>query len=384
MPDKDHSSRLIVGCMTGTSIDGLDCAVVRASGRGLELRASFVRGSTTELGVLATPLRNLAGQSPMTAGEIASLSHEFSLLHAGAVRELVGHDSLDLVCVHGQTIFHKPPLGWQLLNPWPIARALNTPVVFDLRGADLAAGGQGAPITPIADALLLRHHPELAGGFAVVNLGGFANATRVPGEACGANAGDWTRTVRGFDICACNQLLDRIARDVLGVAFDDGGRIAGSGSPDPSAASILLGAFKGQGDVPRSLGTGNESFQWIDETRKSLSGADLAATACEAIGVAIVERCRGAHAILLAGGGARNAALVSAIRRHAGCTSAVLPTDHFGIPIAFREAIEFAVLGALCQDGVPITLPAVTGVPSPGPLSGAWVYPSAPISRVGG
>ncbi len=320
----------------------------------------------------------------MTAGDIAKLSHEFGLLHAHAVRELAGRDKLDLVCVHGQTVFHKPPLGWQLLNPWPIAREVKAPVLFDLRGADMAAGGQGAPITPIADALLLRHHAELAGGFVVVNLGGFANATRVPAGACASDAGDWTQAVRGLDICACNQLLDRIARDLLGVPFDEGGRIAGRGKPDPSAASDLLDAFRGHGGATRSLGTGNETFDWIESAKNRLSGPDLAASACEAIAHAIVERCRGAHAILLAGGGARNATLVSAIKRGAGCTSAVLPSDHFGVPGEFREAIEFAVLGALCQDGVPITLPAVTGVCAPAPLAGAWVYPAASAARVAG
>jgi anhydro-N-acetylmuramic acid kinase len=118
----------------------------------------------------------------------------------------------------------------------------------------------------------------------------------------------------------------------------------------------------------RSLGTGDESFAWVEETR-SLSGDDAAATACEAIGRVIGESLRGFATVLLAGGGARNRALVAAIGRHAGRVRLI---DEFGIAATHREAIEFAVLGALCEDRVAITLPAVTGVPEPAPISGAW------------
>ncbi len=121
-----------------------------------------------------------------------------ALLHVEAVRAL-GCERLDLVVAHGQTVYHAPPLSWQLCAPGPIAHALQVPVLCDLRSADIAAGGQGAPITPIADHILFRHAREAR---AVVNLGGFCNITTLP-------AGDDATRVRGGDVCACNQVAGR-------------------------------------------------------------------------------------------------------------------------------------------------------------------------------
>lgn len=360
--------------MTGTSLDALDCALVRVTGTGFALRAEAVRCASTDLGELRSSLRNLAEGVPTSAGEIAEIALAFSELHARAVAEIANDGRLDLVCVHGQTIFHKPPVSWQLLNPWPIVRAAKSPVVFDLRGADLAAGGQGAPITPIADAVLLSHHPELTLGFAVVNLGGFANATVVPSSAQPLSDSR-LNDVKGFDICVCNQLLDRIAREALSVPFDDGGRIALSGTPNQEAALELARVLQGQSSAGRSLGSGDEAGSWVAAAKGKLNPADLAATAVDAIARTVWGRCRGVSNVLLAGGGAKNGALARAIGQASGCTAAVSTIDRFGILAEYREAIEFAVLGALCQDGVPITLASVTGVAGKAPLSGAWAYP---------
>jgi 1,6-anhydro-N-acetylmuramate kinase len=318
---------------------------------------------------LQQPLRALADGAAMSADVIATLADKFGLLHAGAIEELLAGERADLVCVHGQTVFHEPPVSWQLLNPWPIVRRVGARVVYDLRGADLAAGGQGAPITPLADAVLLGSRPELASGFSVVNLGGFANDTTVP-AADGARLAERLGLIRGGDVCVCNQLLDRIARERLGVAFDEDGARAMAGRVDAAESERLTALIRPRG-TGRSLGTGDEFFAWVDQTRKTLSGEDAAATACEAVGRTIGESLHGASTVLLAGGGARNRALTAAIARHAGGAS-VRPIDEFGVAATHREAIAFAVLGALCEDRVAITLPAVTGVPEPAPISGAW------------
>lgn len=361
--------RRVVGCMTGTSVDGLDVALVDVRGTGLEMVCRVVRLGTRELGTLQKPLRALADGAAMTAGAIATLAHDFGVLHAEAIAELLAGERADLVCVHGQTVFHTPPVSWQLLNPWPIVRRIGARMVYDLRGADLAAGGQGAPITPIADAVLLGSRAELANGFAVVNLGGFANYTAVP-AAGGKMLAERLGAIRGGDVCVCNQLLDRIARERLGVAFDADGARATAGRVDAAACERLVAMIRPR-EKGRSLGTGDESFAWVEETR-SLSGDDAAATACEAIGRVIGESLRGFATVLLAGGGARNKALAAAIARHGkGSGGQVRLIDEFGIAATHREAIEFAVLGALCEDRVAITLPAVTGV-SVAPISGAW------------
>lgn len=365
--------RRVVGCMTGTSIDGLDLALVEICGTGLEMRCRVLRLGTRELGALQQPLRAFADGAAMTAGEVATLAHDFGVLHAEAIAELLAGERADLVCVHGQTVFHKPPVSWQLLNPWPIVQRVGARVVYDLRGADLAAGGQGAPITPIADAVLLGSRPEfvggLASGFAVVNLGGFANYTAV--AAGGKALAERLGTIRGGDVCVCNQLLDRVARERLGVAFDADGKRASAGRVDAAACERLVALIRPR-HAGRSLGTGDESFAWVEETRASLGGDDAAATACDAIGRVIAESLRGVETVLLAGGGARNRALAAAISRHGARHGAqVQLIDAFGIAATHREAIEFAVLGALCEDRVAITLPSVTGV-GVAPISGAW------------
>jgi anhydro-N-acetylmuramic acid kinase len=363
-------TRMVVGCMTGTSIDGLDAALVEVEGVGLSMRATVRKTLSRSLGTLVARLRAIAEQQPVTAGEVAAVMHEFSAAHADAIRELVGGVRPDLVCVHGQTVYHKPPLSWQLMQPAGIARAIGAPVVFDLRAADLAAGGQGAPITPIADAVLFGGGE---GDWAVVNLGGFCNVTLGRGGAAAERMGQ----VRAFDVCACNQLLDAIARKLLRTEFDVDGSAAASGTVDDAALVDLEGVLTAQSGARRSLGTGDETGEWISRFRSRLSGADLAATACEAIGQVIGQQITGADGVvervLLAGGGVRNRTLVRAIG--ANCSAVVKTTEAAGIDPMYREAVCFAVLGALTQDRVPITLPAVTGVAAPAPIAGAWVYP---------
>ena len=178
----DHlrmASRRIVGCMTGTSMDAIDVALVAVDGHGLGMRASVQRCATHPLGSLAGPLRRLSFLEPASAGQIATLARDLALCHVTARGKLVRDEPIDLIAVHGQTIFHAPPVSWQLLAPAPIAEAFRVPVVFDLRAADLAAGGQGAPITPLADFVLFRDDAETR---AIVNLGGFANYTILQGR----------------------------------------------------------------------------------------------------------------------------------------------------------------------------------------------------------
>jgi 1,6-anhydro-N-acetylmuramate kinase len=360
-------SRFIVGCMSGTSIDAIDAALVRIDDSGLSLRASPLAFATRPLDALVEPLRRLTNQAPMTAGEISRLAHEFSRAHIQAIRDAAGTTPLSLIAVHGQTIFHAPPLSWQLLAPASIAAAFGAPVVYDLRAADLAAGGQGAPITPIADFILFASPDERR---TIVNLGGFANYTALPAAPPGPGA---LAAIRGGDICVCNQLLDTIARECLGVPFDQDGRAASEGVADAQLLDYLVAILDAQARAGRSLGTGDELLADLRQRSQRLRPADVARTACDAIVRIIVSRLNDPQRILLAGGGARNCALLSALR-----TAAAVPvqlTDDHGVPAAAREAIAMAILGALCHDGVPITLPQITSVPAPAPVSGAWTLP---------
>lgn len=363
------SPRLLVGCMTGTSIDAIDAALVRVEGSGLGMRAAYVSGASEDLGPLAPRLRAFAEQAPMSAGEIAGLMRDFSLAHARVVRTLLSTSGvrateLAAICVHGQTVYHKPPVSWQMFNPWPLVHELGVPVVFDLRGADIAAGGQGAPITPIADWVLFR----AACSRAIVNLGGFCNVTLLES--------DRLEHIRGFDVCACNLLLDHLARELLHAPYDHSGAAAQRGVVHPSALVDLDALLARQIRDRRSLGTGDEIMHWVQRWREHARADDLAATACRAIAQAIARAIASADEIILAGGGVYNAALVAALRELVG--DKVRRLDDLGVPVSMREAAEMGVLGALCQDGVPITLPSVTHVASPAPISGCWAHASHP------
>jgi anhydro-N-acetylmuramic acid kinase len=360
LPDS-RPARIVAGCMTGTSIDGLDIAVLRIRHFGLRLHATLEATSTVPLGKLAAPLRRLAEQQPMTAGEIAQVQREFSLLHLAALKPLHEKHKLQLVSVHGQTVFHAPPDSWQLFQPAPLAHGLGVPVVCDMRAADLANGGQGAPLTPLADFLLLRHGTE---DRAVVNLGGFCNLTRLPG-------GHDIDRIAGLDVCACNQVLDAVARAVLDAAYDRDGQAAMQGTTDERAATRLATLLRRQAKSGRSLGTGDEAVAWV-EAHRGLGPADLAATACAAVASTIVQAATGAQRLILAGGGTRNRRLVAELAARAACP--VQLSDDLGVPTAYREAMGWAVLGALCQDRQAIALPQVTGAERSA-VAGLWCLP---------
>lgn len=363
--------RLAVGCMTGTSIDALDAALVRLSGIGMTMRAEVLACVSRPLGRIGDELRRLASGDAMSARAIAELTLRFGELHAEAVSELrrpVG--TLDFVCVHGQTVAHAPPTSWQLINPWPIARAAGCPVVSDLRGADLAAGGQGAPITPIADWILFRDESEPR---AVVNLGGFCNMTLLPAQGT-------LDDVRGMDVCACNHVLDEVARRGLGSAYDEGGSAALRGTVHAEATESLIEMLTLQRGTGRSLGSGDETWSWINHWCGRISGDDLAASATSGVGKVIGRAVPSGACVVAGGGGVLNAALMQAIGNTVGRPA--WRTDDLGIPATHREAVEFAVLGGLCADGVAITLPRVTGVTAPSPIAGSWTnLPGIPIAR---
>jgi anhydro-N-acetylmuramic acid kinase len=354
-------ARIIAGCMTGTSIDALDIAVLRIRHFGLRMHAVLEATSTVPLGKLAAPLRRLAGQQPMPASEIAGIQRAFALLHLEALRPLHERHKLQLISVHGQTVYHAPPDSWQLFQPAPLAHGLGLPVVCDLRAADLANGGQGAPLTPLADFILLRHGSE---DRAVVNLGGFCNLTRLPG-------GQDIDRISGADVCACNQVLDAVARAVLDAPYDRDGHTAMQGHPDERAAEQLGTLLRRQARSGRSLGTGDECATWV-ERHRALGPADLAATACAAVAATIAKAAAGTSRIILAGGGTRNRRLVLELTARSNCP--VVLSDDLGVPTAYREAMAWAVLGALCQDRHHIALPQVTSGERPA-IAGLWCLP---------
>jgi len=364
--------RKIAGCMTGTSIDGLDAALVEVEGSGLEIKVRVLQTISWSFSEMACGLRRLAEQELLRASEITQLSHDLALLHLDALRELIDSDKIDLIVIHGQTIYHAPPLSWQLINPVPVAYGLNVPVMYDLRAADLAHGGQGAPITPLADFVLFRDSSEHR---YIVNLGGFCNVTYLPDwndtSTSKVDLKTWTTGIKGWDVCVCNNLLDRIARDLFNMNFDKDGLNAAQGHIQIQPFTALTSLFDSQSDNRKSLGTGNELWQWLDEYRDKYKPEDIARTACAGI-AEIITRPGTYDRIILAGGGVKNKTLYDEIRSRSKVPVDI--SDSYGIPAPYREAIEMAVLGALCQDRIPITLPQVTGVAGDF-VSGCWIKP---------
>lgn len=359
------TERWAIGAMTGTSLDALDASRIRASGTGLDMTVRVERHVTHPLDALRPRLRAACEGTAMTARDFATLALDFGRLHAAALAPLAEGPPITVAAVHGQTVFHAPPVSWQLLNPWPIAQRLACPVASDLRGADLAAGGQGAPITPLADWIVFRHeHPT-----AIVNLGGFCNITWLPASKDGPDG------IRGADICPCNHLLDAAARKALRCPFDADGAGASAGTADPRATASLQAILERAGAAGRSLGTGDEATGWVESC--ALPPHDLLATVARAVGAQIGRAAgRAGHArIVLAGGGSRNAAVVAAVRA-AAPSARVLASSDLGVPVEVRESMEMAVLGLLALDRVPITLPSVTGRGTTRRIDAVWCLPA--------
>ncbi len=365
MSDHVPGERLVIGAMSGTSLDGIDAVAAAVTGRGLQLRAALLRHDWIGLGDMASGLRRAASGVPMTAAEFAGLALAVGARYAEAIERVAGTARPDIISLHGQTIFHRPPLSWQIINPAPVVERFGCPVVYDLRQADLAAGGQGAPITPIADWVLFRDADRRR---AIVNLGGYCNVTMLP---CGGDMG----SIMGFDVCACNQVLNEVARRALGAPYDEGGRAAASGMGQAPAVEALCCVLNTQRAAARSLGSGDEARQWVEAWQERLAPNDLAASAVEAIACTIAASLAAVafDEAVLAGGGVRHEALIRALARHVA--RPLRTSDDLGVPHAAREALAMAVLGALCADGVPITLPQVTGCRAPAPLAGSWVVP---------
>lgn len=381
--------RIVAGCMTGTSLDGLDAALVRITGTGLEMKAELLGHVAVDLpGELRSTLMSLAsGQAaePITYMRAARALGE---LHADGIEQLLAGGwhppgtAIDFVTAHGQTIWHAPkdedgPKSWQLFDPWPIVKRLKLPVCYDLRQADLIAGGEGAPLTPIADWVMYREQGDM-----VANLGGVFNASvwRHSDSRPDGPVLDGDPPLEGTDVCHCNLLLDGLAQWKIAEPYDRDGAVASKGNYIESLHLAIANYYRDATFHDRSLGRENlllDEVKALVESYPGLGAADVLCTAANYVAETIASwlDAMGCRRLILAGGGVRNATLVKLIQQWVHQLSdghaAVMLSDDLGIPCEAREAMGFAVLGALSQDGVPISLPQVTGAKDPG-VAGVW------------
>jgi anhydro-N-acetylmuramic acid kinase len=345
-------SRRIIGAMSGTSADGVDAALVDLTGRGLDIRARLIAHAhepyPPELRERIFAIRH-AEAAPLAA--LAELGRSVTLAYARAVKRLDA-DLADVTAIaaHGQTLYHAPPLTIQWFDPSLLAHVTGCAVVSDFRRADCAAGGQGAPLVPLADWVLFR---DDRADRVLLNLGGIANITFL-------RAGAPPDQTIAFDTGPGNCISDELCRrhNIPG-GFDAGGRLALSGTCDTSLAEAVLASDYFARPYPKSTDT-PEMIRLFDRAAagRSLDLPDLLATAAhvaaEAVRRAIASLDLRSPQLIVAGGGVHNRAIMDRL-------GPARLTDDFGIPPAAREAVAFAVLGAATLDGVPGNIPRVTG-----------------------
>ena len=336
-----------LGLMSGTSLDGIDAALIRTDGRtvaafGPWLTSAYPDGFRRRL---AARLGRTGGQEPVAA--------ELTRRHAEAARALIGgRRPVDLVGFHGHTVDHRPRDGvtLQIGDGAALASALELPVVCDFRAADVAAGGQGAPLAPLFHAALAA---PLEKPVAVLNIGGIANLTWI-GEQVPPLA---------FDTGPGNGLIDQWTERHTGKRYDEDGRLAASGKPDAAAvARYLADPYYGRAP-PKSL----DRLDFGLAPVAGLSAADGAASLVEVTVRAVVRALEHLPAAprlwLVAGGGRRNRRIMDRLARLLGAPC--LPVETQGWAGDAIEAQAFAFLAVRSLRGLPLSLSSTTGVPAP-------------------
>ncbi len=349
----------IVGLMSGTSLDGIDAALIRTDGeRVFEHGPALTQAYDAEF---RQALRGLLGGQ----GPVAEVERALTERHAAAVEALLDEAGLErsaveLVGFHGQTILHEPEerRTWQIGDGALLARLLGIPVANDFRSADVAAGGEGAPLVPIYHQALAR---DLAKPLAVLNIGGVSNVTWI-----GLGAED-------LGACDCgpgNALIDDWMLERSGVPYDEDGRLALSGRAHLDLVKRALQHSYFSRALPKSLD--RDAFKV--EGLRGLDPADGAATltAFTAAAVAAVVPLLPAppKRWLVTGGGRHNPAVMAALA--AQLAQPVDPVEAVGWNGDVLEAEAFAFLAARARRGLPLTYPGTTGVPAP--LSGGQLH----------
>ncbi len=344
--------RRALGLMSGTSLDGIDVALLDTDGGervipGSALTIPYPHAFRDSL------RRVLGGVGPV--GAIGEVEAELTRLHAEAVETFLEHHPgtvVDLVGLHGHTILHRPAerRTWQLGDGAALARRLGIDVVADFRSADVAAGGEGAPLAPLYHAALATELPK---PLAILNLGGVANVTWI-GEI---------GEILAFDTGPGNAPIDDWVRRHTGAAADIGGALATAGSACATHIARFLERPFFVRKPPKSL----DRDDFRDAAPDGLSLEDGAATLTEMTAAAVAAARRHfpapAREWLVCGGGRHNPVLMAALARRLGAP--VRPVEAVGWNGDALEAQAFAYLAVRSAAGLPLSLPSTTGVAEP-------------------
>jgi anhydro-N-acetylmuramic acid kinase len=348
---------LYIGVMSGTSLDGLDIALIDQQDAPRLLATHYVAMPA----VLRAQLLSLCSTGADEIARSALAENTWARLAAEGINSLLRQQNLSPDAVraigsHGQTIRHEPAQGFtvQIGNPALLAELTGICVVADFRRRDVAAGGQGAPLVPAFHEALFAVHE---GQSAVLNVGGFSNLSLIePGEA-----------VSGFDCGPGNVLMDAWIECLQGLPYDRDGTWAASGQVSLPLLEQLLDDpfFKSTG--PKSTGREVFNLPWLQNHLQSLgavSPADVQATLLELTALSIVQSLRQAQActrrLLVCGGGAHNGALMARLAALMPKTN-VASTASVGVDPDWVEAMAFAWLAHCCLSGIAANRPSVTG-----------------------
>jgi anhydro-N-acetylmuramic acid kinase len=366
---------IVIGLMSGTSADGIDAAVVRLDGTPPSLTWE-VLGHTHRSFTPELRAELFACFHPDSSSVDRLCRLNFALGQAFAATALdaasdagLKMDKIDLIGSHGQTLWHEPPMAGQLGStlqlgePTVIAEITGVPVVSNFRTRDMAVGGQGAPLVPLADWLLLSHPTKIR---AAQNIGGIANITYLPATTASK------KDVMAFDTGPGNMLIDEVARLATNSAweYDHDGELAAQGHINENLLAEWLSEPYFQQKPPRTAGRELFGTQlaieyWNQAIQRGLSPNDIVAT-ITALTVRSIEHAYRTFLptfpdeVIVSGGGARNNTLMTMLKER--LTPAIVTTsDEYGLGIESKEAVAFAVLAYETWHKRPGNIPTATG-----------------------
>lgn len=346
-----------IGLMSGTSMDGIDVAVIDTDGETVKRRGAFA-SYPYEAG-LRKRVQAIAGHKPDMGDALAGVVRDITDAHAEAVEDFLGRAGLaahdvDIVGFHGQTVFHDPANGVtvQLGDGARLAARLGIPVVCDFRAADVAAGGEGAPFAPLYHAALAK---PLEPPICVLNMGGVGNLTWISPDG----------GIVAFDTGPANALLDDWILDKTGQAMDVDAKIARRGKIDEDALSELLSNDYFDQPYPKSLD--RDHFDPSPVMGLSLEDGAATLTAFSAHAVARAQDLLPSlpERWLVTGGGRHNPLLMADLRT--ALDRPVEPVEAVGWSGDAMEAQAFAYLAVRSLYKMPLSLPSTTGVTRPMP-----------------
>jgi anhydro-N-acetylmuramic acid kinase len=355
---------LFLGMMSGTSLDGVDAALVETDGERLgRMSAVLTLPMPPALRAALRRLMDEAETLPRNGGPLREAEAALTALHADAVtallaREGVAARAVTAIGFHGQTLLHRPErrFTWQIGDAAALAEATGIAVVHDFRSADVTAGGQGAPLVPLFHAALLG---EAERPVAVLNLGGVGNLTYL------GRGGE----ILAFDTGPGNALLDDWAIRHTGRPRDEGGALALAGRAEEAVLARLLAHPFFRAAPPKSLDR-LDFHQAVAASGLAALGvedgaATLTAFTARAVAAALPHVPEAPRRWVVCGGGRHNAALMAALS--ASLATAVVRAEDEGWDGDAIEAQAFGFLAARSLRGLPLSLPSTTGVPAPMP-----------------